>query len=312
MPAAREFIRWGRGKRVMQYRAESLGLAGRVTTLLMELIHEQLGLHYTPADADQLADRLGPLVVGRGLASFMDYYYVLKYSPQPDDWLNVMDALAVQETYLWREIDQLRAVVDHLVPALVTAYRGRPVRIWSSACASGEEPLTLAILLQEAGWFDRAAIQLVASDASPLAIARARKGEYTQRSFRNLPQSLKDKYFTACGNHWTVSPDLHRRVSYDLVNLVAEDEVSRYASAPVIFCRNVFIYFSDRSIQRTLSLFERAMPDPAYLCVGVSESLLRRTSTFDLQEIGGAFVYVKGTSNTSNRSRLSNDVEATS
>ena len=225
----------------MQYRADSLGLVGHVTTLLMDLIHEQLGLHYTPADADQVGDRLAPLVVARGLASFMDYYYVLKYTPGPDDWLKVMDALAVQETYLWREIDQLRAVVDHLVPALVTAHRGGPLRIWSSACASGEEPLTVAMLLDEAGWFDRAPIEIVASDASPVAIARARKGDYTQRSFRNLPPSLKEKYFVPRDGHWTVIPDLHRRVSYDLVNLVAEDQVARYASASVILCRSSVI-----------------------------------------------------------------------
>jgi len=283
----------------MQYRTESLGLVGHVTSLLIDLIHEQLGLHYKSSDADQIADRLAPLVVGRGLASFMDYYYVLKYSPEPDDWSKVMDALAVQETYLWREIDQLRAVVDRLVPALVQSSRGRTVRIWSSACASGEEPLTMAILLEEAGWFERAPIEVIASDASPAAIARARKGEYTQRSFRNLPLHLRDKYFVAHDNHWTVVPELHRRVSYDVVNLVAEEQVSRYASAPIILCRNVFIYFSDRSISRTVAMFDQSMPSPAYLCVGVSESLLRRTSAFDLQEIGGAFVYVKGSTNAS-------------
>lgn len=286
----------------MEYRAESLGLVGHVTTLLMELIHEQLGLQYKPSDANQLGDRLAPLVVGRGLASFMDYYYVLKYSPEADDWLKVMDALAVQETYLWREIDQLRAVADRIVPELVQASRGRTVRIWSSACASGEEPLTMAMLLEEAGWFERAPIEVIASDASPAAIARARKGEYTQRSFRNLPPYLRDKYFVAKGSHWTVVPELHRRVSYDVVNLVATDQVARYAQAPVILCRNVFIYFSDRSIARTVTLFDQAMPSPAYLCVGVSESLLRRTSAFDLREIGGAFIYVKGSSGASSAS----------
>src|SRR6185503_21017631 len=115
----------------MEYRAESLGLAGHVSTLLMDLIHDQLGLHYTAADVDQVGDRLAPLVIGRGLTSFMDYYYTLKYSPEPDDWLKVVDALAVQETYLWREIDQLRTVVNCLVPGLVQASRGRTLRIWS-------------------------------------------------------------------------------------------------------------------------------------------------------------------------------------
>jgi chemotaxis protein methyltransferase CheR len=280
----------------MQYRAESLGLAGHVGTLLMELIHERLGLHYAPTESDRLADRLAPLVVDRRLDSFMDFYYQLKYSPEPDDWSKVMDALSIQETYFWREIDQLRAVVDHIVPRLVESSRGRPVQIWSSACATGAEPLTIAMLLSEAGWFDRAPIHLIASDASPSAIARARKGEYAERAFRNLPRALREKYFVAGENCWSVIPELHRRVSYDLVNLVAEDEVRRYASSPVIVCRNVFIYFSDRSIQRTVRLFERSMPAPAYLCVGVSESLLRRTSVFDVQDIGGAFVYVKDAS----------------
>ena len=162
----------------MRYRAESLGLAGHVSTLLMDLIHERLGLHYAARESEQLADRLAPLVIDRGLDSFMDYYYRLKYSPEPGDWSKVMDALSVQETYFWREIDQLRSVVDRLVPALAAAQPGRPLQIWSSACATGEEPLTIAMLLSEAGWFDRASIHIVASDASPAALARARQGEY--------------------------------------------------------------------------------------------------------------------------------------
>jgi chemotaxis protein methyltransferase CheR len=90
-----------------------------------------------------------------------------------------------------------------------------------------------------------------------------------------------------------VVPELHRRVAYDVVNLVAPDEVARHANSPIIFCRNVFIYFSDRSIRRTLDALAQSMPDPGYLCVGASESLLRLASQFELQEIGGAFMYVK-------------------
>jgi chemotaxis protein methyltransferase CheR len=106
----------------------------------------------------------------------MDYYYQLKYSPADDDWCSVMDALAIQETYFWREIDQLRTVVDHLVPGLAAAHRGSPLRIWTAACATGEEPLTIAMLLTEAGRFARAPIEIVATDASPAAVTRARAG----------------------------------------------------------------------------------------------------------------------------------------
>jgi len=199
----------------------------------------------------------------------------------------------VQETYFWREIDQLRAVVTCIVPQLVEALNGEPLRIWSIPCATGEEPLTIAMLLSEAGWFERAPIQLIASDASPNAIARARRGHYTRRSFRNLPLALRDKYFVEHEDSWSVIPTLQQRVSYDVVNLVSEAEVARHAAAPIVFCRNVFIYFSDRSIRRALSVFERLMPSPGYLCVAAAESLLRRTAMFELQEHGGAFMYVK-------------------
>jgi chemotaxis protein methyltransferase CheR len=277
----------------MQFRAESLGLAGHVTTILRDLVHERLGLFYEPSHFDQLADRLSPLIVERGLGSFMDYYYLLKYSDDAEEWGRVMDALAIQETYFWREIDQLRAVVDHLVPALTGALRGRPLRIWSVPCASGEEPLTVAMLLEERGWFARAPIEIIGSDACRAGIARAAVGRYGARAFRNLAPALRDKYFTADGDQWVVTPELKRRVTYDVVNLVARDEVARHAAAPIVLCRNVFIYFSDHSIRRTLDTFAEFMPEPAYLCVGASESLLRLRPRFELQEIGGAFVYAK-------------------
>lgn len=277
----------------MQYRTDALGLTGGVTAIIRELIHDRLGLSYEPHQVDMLADRLAPLVVARGFSSFLDYYYLLKYSDVPDEWLKVMDALSIQETYFWREIDQLKAVVREVVPQLVASLAGRPLRIWSMPCATGEEPLTIAMLLTEAGWFDRAPIDVMGSDASSAAIARAREGRYTQRSFRNLPPDLREKYFSAGEKHWTVVPSLHRRVAYDVVNLMAEAEVARHAAAPVIVCRNVFIYFSDQSIRRALGVFERMMPAPGYLCVSASESLLRRTTVFDLEEIGGAFMYVK-------------------
>ena len=276
----------------MQYRVDSLGLSGSVTQVFRDLIHQRLGLSYDSNQFDQLADRLAPLVVARGFGSFMDYYYFLKYSEQRDEWTKVMDALAVHETYFWREIDQLRAIVDVVVPDL--ARRVSSLRIWSVPCSTGEEPLTLAMLLSEAGWFDRLPIEIMGSDASPEAIAAARAGHYGQRAFRSLPAGLRDKYFVSHDNRWQVVPELHRRVSYDVVNLVAEEEVHRRASVPIVVCRNVFIYFSDESIRRVLGVFERAMPVPSYLCVGASESLLRRTVAFELQDVGGAFMYVKG------------------
>jgi chemotaxis protein methyltransferase CheR len=273
--------------------AESLGLSSSALPLLADLVHERLGLYYEPRRYDTLADRLAPLVIERGFESFLDYYYLLKYDAGAGhDWRLVMDALSVGETYFWREVDQLKAVVDHLVPSLVAA--GSPVRIWSVPCASGEEPLTLAMLLDQAGWFGRVPIEIHASDASEAAVAKARAGRYRERSFRALPPHLREQYFVRERDTWVVDPALHARVqSWTVANLLSEADVRLRAQAPIIVCRNVFIYFSAAGMTRVVDAFARAMPQPGYLCVGASESLLKLRTAFVLEEIGGAFIYVK-------------------
>lgn len=264
--------------------------------LLRDLIHERTGLFYADERLNQLVDRLTPLVTDRGFPSFLDYYYLLKYDAEaaPGEWRAIFDALAVPETYFWREIDQVRAVVDVVVPRCVAALGGRPLRISSIPCASGEEPLTLAMLLAEAGWFARAPIEIHGSDASPAAIARARAGVYRERALRNLAPALRERYFRPENDGWRVSSELQRRVQWSTVNLMDQAAAAPLASAPIVFCRNLFIYFSDKTVGDAVRMFAARMPSPAYLCVGVSESLLKVTNDFELQDINGAFIYVKG------------------
>lgn len=275
--------------------ADSLGLSSAALPLLRDLIHERLGVFFENGRYDALRDRLAPLVVERGFDSFLDYYYLLKYDEgAPPEWGRVSDALAVPETYFWREMDQIKAVITHAVPELVAARPAEPLRIWSVPAASGEEPLTIAMALEEAGWFDRAAIEIHGSDASPAAIERARAGRYRERAFRSLAPALREKYFRQENGAWTVVPELRRRItSWSVINLLDDAAVAARARVPIIFCRNVFIYFSEAGIRRVVEQFAQAMPQPAYLCVGASESLLRATSKFELAELGNAFVYVK-------------------
>src|SRR5688500_15413867 len=141
-----------------------------------------------------MADRLAPLVSNRGFESFLDYYYFLKYDAAAgEEWPRVMDALAVPETYFWREIEQLRALVNTVIPSLAATLT-RPIRVWCVPCASGEEPLTLAMLLEERGW--TFPLQIEASDASQVALDIAAEGLYRERAFRTLPVALRDRYFT--------------------------------------------------------------------------------------------------------------------
>lgn len=279
----------------MQFYTDSLGLTDSAFTLLRDLIKERLGLFYDDGKRDLLVDKLSPLVIERGFSSFLDYYYLLKYDETATrEWDRVMDALAVPETYFWREMDQIHALVNELVPAYVAGHPAVPVRIWSAACASGEEPLSIAMALAEAGWFEKAPIKIYASDASSQAIARAREGLYGERSFRNLPPELQRRYFIQHpSGRWQINPDLHARISWQQANLMVEKDMAPLAKAPFIFCRNVFIYFSQESIRQTVDRFYHYMPLPGYLFVAAAESLLRITSNFKLQEIQGAFVYIK-------------------
>src|SRR5215212_4359092 len=172
--------------------AATLGLSNQASALLRDLIHERTGIFFDNGRTELLNDKLSPLVIERGFASFLDYYYLLKYDETAqDEWRSVMNALSVPETYFWREMDQVRALVEWVVPRWFDAPGAGPLRIWSAACATGEEPLTIAMALNEAGWLGRVPIEIYASDASTSAIAKACAGIYAGRSFRNLPPQLQ-------------------------------------------------------------------------------------------------------------------------
>jgi len=261
--------------------------------LLRDLVHDHTGSFFDRDRIPALLDKLEPLARERNCRSFLDYYYLLKLEGEvTGEWQRVMDALSVQETYFWREMDQIRMLVDVVVPEWF-AKRRDPLRIWSAACATGDEPFTIAIALEEAGWFARAPIEIIASDASVTALEKARRGVYRDRAFRALPVKLRDRYFQPVPHGWSISPHLLVRVRFHRANLVSLPEIAGFATAPIIFCRNVFIYFSHDGIRRTVKSFAERMPPEGHLFVGVSESLLKLTSDFELQEIGGAFVYVK-------------------
>jgi chemotaxis protein methyltransferase CheR len=280
----------------MAFAPENLGVSETGLPLLRDLIHERTGLSYDNGRSELLSDRLAPLVIARGFRSFLDFYYLLKYDDRSVDteWRDLMNALSVPETYFWREFDQIRALACRVVPELVRCGGGQPIRIWSVPCATGEEPLTIAMALEEAGWFQRAAIEIHASDGSSSAVDKALAGNYRERSFRAIPAHLKEKYFTGRDGLFSPIPSLRARIaSWSVVNLMDRSQVVPHASSPVIFCRNAFIYFSPQSVKSVVKIFEDMMPTPGFLFVGASESLIAISDRFTLEDIDRAFVYTK-------------------
>ena len=264
--------------------------------LLRDLITAHTGMHYDDDRIDILADRLVPLAIGRGFDSLLDYYYLLKYDANAEqEWSRAIDTLSVQETYFWREADQLKALTDVIVPRLAGLGRD-PIRIWSLPCSTGEEPISIAIALTEAGWFARTRIEIHAADASEAAVQRARAGRFGARAFRQIADGLRARYFDhdSRTGEWTVSRAIHARVtSWRILNVVRRSELDAVRGADVIFCRNMFIYFQQPTVLQVVDGFADLMSSPGFLCVGAAESLLRITSRFDLQDLAGAYVYVK-------------------
>lgn len=265
-----------------------------VAVLLRDLLHERTGIFYEPARFDTMLDKLRGRVEARAFSSFLDYYYLLKYEAgAAEEWLHVMDAFSVQETYFWREVAQIQALVEVVVPAWFREHPGRPLRIWSAACATGEEPYSLAMALIEGG-FGGHPISILASDASRSAIEHARRASYRERSFRALPAELRAKYFVpAERGESRLLVERLLPVTFRRANVVSEADIADLATAPVVFCRNVFIYFSPESTRRAALQFARAMSKGGHLFIGASETLLKLTPAFDLQEICDAFVYVR-------------------
>ena len=261
-----------------------------VPQLLRDLVHEHTGIHFENDRLELMLEKLEPRVRAHGLDSYLDYYYILKYDERAEDeWRRVMDAFSVQETYFYREFDQINALVNHVVPAWFKRST-LPLRIWSAACATGEEPYSIAIALNEAGW-GRHPIEIFASDASEAALAKARARSYRDRSFRTLPSTLRDKYFQKSAEGDVLSEQISQRVQFHWANLVALDAVTQIPPVNVIFCRNVFIYFSVATIQRVVNSFAGRVPRGSQLFIGASESLIKVTDQFELKELAGAFVY---------------------
>jgi chemotaxis protein methyltransferase CheR len=278
----------------MRFYRETLGITESSFVLLRDLIHEKTGIYYNNSAQEILIDKLSPRILELGLNSFLDYYYHLKYDDSDGSELKVLfNLITVNETYFFREVDQLNALVDLILPQHAQKYPNEKISIWSAACSTGEEPYTLAILLNEGNWLNRLKIEIIGTDASNSALSHAINGTYRERSFRNCPDEIRSKYFTPENGVWRIDSKIKQLVKFANVNLTNQMEVKPYATARYIYCRNVFIYFSDEKVKQIICNFYEQMPSDSYLFLGVSESLLKYKPPFKFVEVGNSFAYHK-------------------
>jgi chemotaxis protein methyltransferase CheR len=285
----------GRKSGSFEFGASLFALPDSSFRLLRDLIAERTGILFDEAKRSLLADKVSELVTANGLSSFLDYYYMLRYDSESDEhWNALINRLSVPETFFWRQSDQFETLSSIVAPNHYANDPRRPLRIWSAACCTGEEPVSIALALSLGGWLDRMTVEIRATDASPAMVERAKEGSYGERSFRQLPASLRSEYFESNGpERWRPHRALMKPIRYGVANLARRSDIELLADADVIFCRNVFIYFGDETIKDVVRVFSERMPADGCIFLGASESLTRLGVDLELAEIGKAFAYVK-------------------
>ena len=268
-----------------------LTLSPPVFSILSTLVEERVGVSYSLSDREIFESKAVARARDAGFDSMLDYYYFLRYDdPEQREFRALVEALVVHETFLFREFEPLRVAVDSFItPAL---REGRRPRIWCAACATGEEPVTLAILLAERRILDR--VEVIASDVSEAALTRARSGTFNARALRHKQhQPLAERYLDSRGEQLAVRRELLAAIDFRRVNLVDAQTVGALGTFDLIVCRNVLIYFREERTRAVVKQLREQLRSDGTLLVGVSESLLRFDGGLRCEEHAGVFLYRK-------------------
>src|SRR5258708_9794718 len=276
-------------------RAEDIRLRPDEFRLLRDLVNGHAGIYFGDDALPVLERRLRERVSALGLLSFGEYYQFLRFSTlSPSELDEAIDLLTTNETYFFREDYQLRAFRDEVLPKLaLEAASRRRLSVWSAGCSTGEEVYTLAILIAESGLFNGWDVRVYGSDISRRCVAAARRGIYGASAFRVVGPDVKRTYFVdqADGSH--VIDRIRQSCHFGHLNLMDIERVRVVGRVDVVFCRNVLIYFDQRSRKRVIDMFyERLMPG-GYLFLGHSESLLNVSTAFELVHLSEDLVYRK-------------------
>jgi chemotaxis protein methyltransferase CheR len=260
--------------------------------MVCDLLRGHCGLHFGPESRYVLEKRLVRRMQDLELLSFAAYHYELRSDDQ--ELARAVDGLVTNETYFFRERNQLRALFEEIVPELrERCPDGHPLAIWSAGCSSGEEPYTLVMLALEAGLVPGRDIRVYASDISRPMLQKARRGLYREASFRQTDAALRDRYFREKDGMWRIVDDVKKNVDFIHLNLTDKSKIALLGTMDVTLCRNVIIYFNTETKQQVIQTFDEKLRPGGFLLLGHSESLINISSAFELRHLKHDLVYRK-------------------
>lgn len=258
-----------------RYGAGKLVLDDHTFKQIAAIAYEEAGLAIAPSKAAMVHTRLARRLRALKLSSYKDYCALVESQGGKAERLELISALTTNVSHFFREDHHFDRLRSDVFPNLrKTIEQGGKVRIWSAGCSNGQEPYSIAMALLESGPLPNSAdFKILASDIDPKVISFARNGIYDDHMISGLPEIHRTTFLTQLGSSqapkWQVNPNLKKMVTFRELNLM-QDWPMR-GTFDVIFCRNVVIYFDEKTQDQLWRKFARVLSPGGWLFLGHSE-----------------------------------------
>lgn len=213
---------------------------------------------------NQMRRRLTTLRMKHGHATFASYYKALMADAKLRE--EFLDRMTINVSEFWRNPNRWHLLNERFLTPL--ARSGNRLQIWSAACSTGEEPYTLAMMLDALGALERTALH--ATDIDENVLAKAKEGHYAERSVQDVPPSYLSRYFSKEQDTYRIIDKLRKAVRFQKQNLLLDKFANGY---DLIVCRNVMIYFTDEAKKGLYHKFAQALKPGGILFVGSTEQI---------------------------------------
>jgi chemotaxis protein methyltransferase CheR len=267
-----------------------------------EYFYRRTGIQFAPSKRYFVDKRIDHCVRAGGFESFAGWFAALRMGDRPGLLQELINQLTVNETYFMREDYQFDALLNAVLPRVLSARGGPerltgPVKILSLPCSTGEEPYSIALrLLEEWRHIDEVDVEIHGADIDSEVLATARHASYGERSLQRVPKRWLAKYFNPVGaGRHQLDAGIRDAVTLRQVNVCDTAAMRVFHDFDVVFCRNVLIYFDELSSRRAAENLYGAMRPGGYLFLGHSESMSRISPIFTPTRLPEGIVYQRPT-----------------
>lgn len=262
-----------------------------------QFLEEACGISLGDNKQYLVTNRMRRLMDDHKITSFAELVRHLKTGVNRKLKEQVIDAMTTNETFWFRDIYPYEHLKDTLFPQLMSGNNKMfgPVRIWSAACSSGQEPYSISMMVEEYRQRSMGAlarpVQIVATDLSTTILDQARKGEYDKMSVtRGLSGERLEKYFDKIeGENWKIKSTLRERIDFRALNLM--DSYAGLGKFDIVFCRNVLIYFNADLKRQILQKIHASLRPQGILYLGSSEGLAGAADLFEMVRCEPGILY---------------------